>query len=50
MPGKPASISDTCSFGPAPKPTAAPENSLAFEATWAWISRPMTISQAPVRP
>ena len=50
MPGKPASTSETCSFGPAPKPTAAPEKSLALEATWAWISSPMTISQSPVRP
>ena len=26
-------LSDTCSFGPAPKPTAAPENSLALLVT-----------------
>ena len=34
----------------APAPTAAPENSLALEATWAWTSRPRTISHGPVRP
>src|SRR5215217_4121813 len=50
MPGMAASTSDTCSFGPAPKPTAAPLNSFEFEATWAWTSSPRTISQSPVRP
>jgi hypothetical protein len=50
MPGMAASMKLTCSFGPAPKPTAAPEKSLDFEATWAWTSRPITSSQAPVRP
>src|SRR3569833_1021903 len=50
MHGIAASTSETCSLGPAPKPTAAPENSLDFEATWAWTSSPITISQAPVRP
>jgi len=35
MPGMAASTSDTCSFGPAPKPTAAPLNSLELDATWA---------------
>ncbi len=37
-------------LGPAPKPTAAPENSLDFDATWAWTSSPITTSQGPVRP
>src|SRR5688572_539929 len=50
MPGIAASTRLTCSFGPAPNPTAAPENSLALEATWAWTSRPRTISHGPVRP
>ncbi len=50
MPGMAASTRLTCSFGPAPKPTAAPENSFDFEATWAWTSSPMTSSQGPVRP
>src|SRR5262245_30466511 len=50
MPGMAASTRETCSFGPAPKPTAAPENSLALEATWACTSRPSTISHGPVRP
>ncbi len=50
MPGIAASTRLTCSFGPAPKPTAAPENSFDFDATWAWISSPRTISQGPVRP
>src|ERR1700679_2326905 len=50
MPGMAASTRLTCSFGPAPKPTAAPENSFEREATWAWTSRPRTISRGPVRP
>jgi len=35
MPGKAASTGETCVFGSAPKSVAAPENSLAFEITWA---------------
>ena len=41
MPGIAASTSDTWLFGSAPKPVAAPENSLAFEVTWAWTSSPI---------
>ena len=50
MPGMAASTSATWALGAAPAPTAAPENSLALEATWAWISSPRTISHSPVRP
>ena len=50
MPGKPASMKETWLFGSAPKAVAAPENSLACEVTWAWTSRPQTISQGPVAP
>ena len=34
----------------APKAVEAPENSLAFEATWACTSMPTTTSQSPVAP
>ena len=37
-------------FGAAPKAVEAPENSLAFEVTWACTSSPITISQSPVAP
>src|SRR5690242_288121 len=50
IPGIAASTSDTCELGAAPKPVAAPENSLACEFTWAWISMPTTTSQSPVAP
>src|SRR5215467_6481756 len=50
MPGIAASTSDTCEFGSAPNAVAAPENSFAFEFTWAWTSMPMTTSQSPVAP
>jgi hypothetical protein len=50
MPGIAASTSETWEFGAAPKAVAAPENSLALETTWAWISRPITTSQSPVTP
>src|SRR4051794_9506789 len=50
MPGKPASTKLTWVFGSAPKSVAAPLNSLALLVTWAWTSRPTTISQGPVRP
>src|SRR5215472_15418691 len=50
MPGIAASTSDTCEFGSPPNAVAAPENSFAFELTWAWTSSPMTTSQSPVAP
>src|SRR3954469_11416302 len=50
MPGNAASTVETCVFASAPNPVAAPENSFARAVTWAWTSRPMTISQEPVRP
>jgi hypothetical protein len=50
MPGMAASTSETCSFGSAPNPVEAPENSLAWLVTWAWISMPTTTSQSPVAP
>ena len=50
MPGMAASTRLTLVFGSAPKLVEAPEKSLAFEATWAWTSRPMTSSQSPVAP
>jgi len=50
MPGIAASTSETLQFGSAPNAVEAPENSLAFEATCAWISSPMTTSQSPVSP
>ena len=39
-----------CVLGSAPKAVEAPEKSLAFEATWAWTSMPITISQSPLAP
>ncbi len=50
IPGMAASTRLTLAFGASPKPTAAPEKSLALEATCAWISRPITTSQSPVAP
>src|ERR1700738_4873446 len=50
MPGKAASTGETWVLGSAPKSVAAPENSLAFEITWAWTSSPITVSHSPVRP
>ena len=50
MPGKAASTKLTWLFGAAPKSVAEPENSFAFEMTWAWTSSPITISQSPVSP
>ena len=40
----------TCVFGSAPNAVAAPEKSLAFDVTCAWVSMPITISQSPVAP
>ena len=50
MPGIAASTSETWLFGSPPNSVEAPENSLDFEVTWAWTSRPMTTSQSPVAP
>src|SRR5580692_953050 len=50
MPGIAASTSETCAFASPPNSVEAPENSLAFELTWAWTSRPMITSQSPVAP
>ena len=50
MPGIAASTSDTWLLGSAPNAVDAPENSLDFEVTWAWISMPTTTSQSPVAP
>jgi hypothetical protein len=50
MPGIAASTSETWVLGSAPNVVGAPENSLASEITWAWTSRPRTISQSPVSP
>src|SRR4029077_4397716 len=50
MPGKAASTVETCVLGAAPNAVAAPENSLARAVTWAWTSRPITVSHFPVRP
>jgi hypothetical protein len=50
MPGMAASTRETWLFGSPPKAVEAPENSLAWLVTWAWISMPMTISQSPVAP
>src|SRR5882757_8733304 len=50
MPGIAASTSETWELGSPPNAVAAPENSFAFEVTWAWISRPITTSQSPVEP
>ena len=50
MPGIAASTSETCAFGSPPNSVDAPENSFAWEVTWAWTSRPTTTSQSPVAP
>src|SRR6201999_2112723 len=50
MPGKPASTRLTWVFGSAADLVAAPENSLEFEITWAWTSRPRMTSHLPVLP
>jgi hypothetical protein len=50
MPGIAASMRETCSFGSAPNPVEAPENSFASLVTWAWISMPTITSQSPVAP
>ncbi len=50
MPGIAASTSETWLFGSPPNAVEAPENSFEFEVTWAWTSRPITISQSPVAP
>ena len=50
MPGNAASTVETCVLGSAPKAAAAPEKSFALAITWAWTSRPITTSHAPVRP
>src|SRR5438477_7208659 len=50
MPGNAASTGDTWVLGSAPNAVAAPENSFALAVTWAWTSRPITISHFPVRP
>src|ERR1700760_798877 len=50
MPGIAASTSETCELGWPPNSVDAPENSLAFEVTWAWTSMPITTSHSPVAP
>src|ERR1700687_5842334 len=50
MPGKAASTVETWVFGGAPNAVAAPENNFARAVTWAWTSRPITVSHWPVRP
>ena len=40
MPGIAASTKLTCELGSAPNTVDAPENSLAFDSTWQWTSRP----------
>ena len=50
MPGMAASTSETWLLGAPPNAVEAPENSLASELTWAWISMPTTTSQSPVAP
>src|ERR1700742_4259875 len=50
MPGIATSTSETWLFGSPPNSVEAPENSLALEVTWAWISIPITTSQSPVAP
>jgi hypothetical protein len=49
MPGIAASTKETLALGSAPKAVEAPEKSLAFEATWAWTSMPITSSQSARR-
>src|SRR5437899_2492761 len=50
MPGMAASTSETCELGSPPNAVEAPEKSFDCEVTWAWTSKPMTISQSPVVP
>ena len=50
MPGKAASTKLTWLFGAEPKSVADPEKSFERLMTWAWTSRPTTISQLPVLP
>src|SRR5437868_1298409 len=50
MPGRAASMADTCVFGSAPNAVAAPENNFDLAMICAWVSRPMTTSHFPVRP
>src|SRR5882757_8896095 len=50
IPGIAASTSETWLLGSPPNSVEAPENNFEWEVTWAWTSRPMTISQSPVAP
>ncbi len=50
IPGIAASTKETFEFGSIPNSVEAPEKSLAFEATWAWTSRPITSSQSAFAP
>jgi len=50
MPGIAASTKATFELGSEPNSVEAPEKSLAFEATWAWTSRPITSSQSDLAP
>ena len=50
IPGIAASTKATLEFGSAPKVVEAPEKSLALDATWAWISMPITSSQSCFAP
>jgi hypothetical protein len=50
IPGIAASTKATLEFGSAPKVVEAPENSLAFDETCAWISMPITSSQSCLAP
>ena len=50
IPGIAASTKLTLLLGSAPNAVEAPENSLAFEATCAWTSSPITSSQSPFAP
>src|SRR5215471_21771093 len=45
IPGIAASTSETCELASPPNSVEAPENNLASELTWAWISMPITTSQ-----
>ncbi len=50
IPGMAASTKATFALGSAPKAVEAPEKSLAFVATCAWTSRPITSSQSALAP
>jgi hypothetical protein len=50
IPGIAASTKATLELGSDPKAVDAPENNLAFDETWAWISIPMTSSQSCLAP